>query len=348
MFAERKPLKRPLVLAATHGMELVSAIEFDQVNEDYRNNYSRQWLDSPDGFPISPHIPLTREPVKSRVIRSYLSNLLPEGPVLHEAAVRHRVDLTSMFALSMYLSREPAGAVGYELQTDVLLVTNEKRPNARELPLDELSQRVRNRDKQPFSIWDGQFFQSLAGVRDKIQVLSHDKRLYLVSGSLSSTHILKPERRNGGSGMLVANEHFCMSLAAAVGLSVASVDLLRLPEPVLLVERFDRKKPLSDDRLFLPGQVERIHVVDGCQALGAHSSSKYEVTAGHGDIRLRLDGIGVSRAIRACLSMHATNGRDNYNHSLGHIQCTYREWCRPRQEHFIFHGPIRSLAGAGV
>jgi serine/threonine-protein kinase HipA len=69
---------------------------------------------------------------------------------------------------------------------------------------------------------------------------------------------------------MTGNEFLCMRLASLVGIEVASVRLTHLPEPVLIIERFDRITS-SDFKT-----VERLHVIDGCQALGLSPAMKYE------------------------------------------------------------------------
>ncbi|QJQ03423.1 type II toxin-antitoxin system HipA family toxin [Herbaspirillum rubrisubalbicans Os34] len=269
-----------LVLSATYGRELIAAIESVSRDEQLSIEYSRQWLNSPDRFPLSWRIPIGAHANRSRDLKDHLCNLLPEGMGLQVAATRYQVALSNVFALSMYLLREPAGAIGFALQTDESCLPDEEEPIYREVRDDELSMRIRGRAKRPFSFWDGHDYRGLAGSQDKIQVMFADDRLYLVRGSINSTHVLKPETTNPRAPMMVANEHFCMSLAAALGLSVAKVEIKRTPEPVLLVERFDRKRPPTDERLFLPGQVERLHTIDACQAMGTGPKLKYECPDG--------------------------------------------------------------------
>ncbi len=67
---------------------------------------------------------------------------------------------------------------------------------------------------------------------------------------------------------LVVNEFICMELARMVKLPVAKVSLARYGEPVLVVERFDRR--WAEDR------VERLHLIDGCQMLDLPPTYKYE------------------------------------------------------------------------
>jgi len=88
--------------------------------------------------------------------------------------------------------------------------------------------------------------------------------------------------------MLVANEHFGMSLAARLGLAVAPVSILRVPDPVLMVERFDR--------LRVPRGVRKVHIIDGCQALNFPVSHKYERNFGSGpDVRDIREGVSFTR-----------------------------------------------------
>jgi serine/threonine-protein kinase HipA len=59
-----------------------------------------------------------------------------------------------------------------------------------------------------------------------------------------------------------------MRLAKAVGLPTAEIKIECIPEPIVLIERFDR---------LMSGQgIQRLHCIDGCQALGLGVSMKYE------------------------------------------------------------------------
>ena len=80
-----------------------------------------------------------------------------------------------------------------------------------------------------------------------------------------------------------------MRLALHAGLPVAPVSLVRVPEPVLVVDRFDRRWREN-------GQVQRLHIIDGCQALGLPSSHKYEQQFGIGrDVAHIRDGASLPR-----------------------------------------------------
>lgn len=129
---------------------------------------------------------------------------------------------------------------------------------------------------------------SIAGYQDKLPVYMEDGRIFLVEGDLASTHILKPEPDGGRLPMLVANEHFSMSLTQRLGLVVAPVSIMRLPNPVLVVERFDRVRE--------PGRVRGVHIIDTCQALDLPVSYKYERNFGSGkDVQNIRDGVSFAR-----------------------------------------------------
>jgi serine/threonine-protein kinase HipA len=87
---------------------------------------------------------------------------------------------------------------------------------------------------------------------------------------------------------MTSNEFFCMRLAAHVKLPVAQVELLHVPEPVLVIKRFDRKPTDTG--------VERLHIIDGCQALGLPVGYKYERPYGnHPDVGHIRDGASLPK-----------------------------------------------------
>ena len=204
-----------------------------------------------------------------QIVRSFFENLLPEGASLDAAAAVAKVSKSSLVGLLAALGRECIGA---------LRITPKGLPvpptTTRLLTREELSERIRSRPALPFSVWDGKVRLSIPGYQDKVAVYMEEDQWLFVEGELASTHIIKPEPLHSELSGLTSNEFFCMRLAKEVGLPVAPVELLHIPEDILVVERFDRR------RLF--EAVERIHVIDGCQALGLTVSAKYERPYGGG------------------------------------------------------------------
>ena len=147
---------------------------------------------------------------------------------------------------------------------------------------------------------------SIAGFQDKLLVNRVGDRLFLVDGSLSSTHILKPEPLSTALPFMVANEHFCMKLASRMSVRrygqdhVAEVDILRVPDPLLSIRRFDRRLRADQfvhgpDGVKLP-VAERLHIIDACQATDISVAAKYERNLGNGkDVAHIRDGASLER-----------------------------------------------------
>ena len=230
-------------------------------------HYTAEWQSS--GFPLSPHLPLHLSPqneIPSDNIKKFLENLLPEEDGLRRLAQILKIERSSIYALILALGRDATGAFSFVAENEVL------KTGFREISIDELTERVRNRATVPISVWDGKPRLSLAGAQEKLGVTLRAGVYGLGDGDLASTHILKFGSRNQH---LVLNEYFCMKLAELVGRAirdvefVAKVELLDFGERVLQVERFDRYWKGRD-------RVVRRHLIDGCQALNVPPTFKYQ------------------------------------------------------------------------
>jgi serine/threonine-protein kinase HipA len=226
--------------------------------------YLERWTSEALAFPLAPSLPLPARggpgsELAHDAVLTYFENLLPEGEARRKAFAALGLPQGDVFGALQRMGRDMAGAVR-------LLPERRERPAGpaqRPITREELSERIRSRDTQAFGVWDGQVRGTLAGCQDKLGVyVEPDGGWHLVDGpQMASTHVLKPAPVSEPLGDLPFNEYFCMSLAARVGLDVAPVQLHRVPEPVLLVQRFDRQR--LDD-----GRVRRLHVIDARQAAG--------------------------------------------------------------------------------
>ncbi|MCU7372032.1 HipA domain-containing protein [Paucibacter sp. O1-1] len=275
-------------LAIWAGHDRVGTLSHDVPSNLFDFSYAEAWQQGPRSFPLSPQMPLFTAahaagtpafgelPVQTRsaIARAFFQNLLPEGQALEVAAQANGLARGNLAGLLAALGAETAGALRVTLLDDT---PSPAAPALRPLPLAELSERIRSRPEQPFSIWDGKVRLSIAGLQDKIAVYEDGGKLFLANGDgIASTVILKPAPANARLAELPAIEHSCMRLAAAAGIATARTRLLHVPEPVLLVERFDRRR--SGD-----GGIERLHIIDACQALGLAPELKYERAYGDQD-----------------------------------------------------------------
>ncbi|MYM26480.1 type II toxin-antitoxin system HipA family toxin [Duganella sp. FT135W] len=266
---------------------LIADIEYAPVEERWSLRYSADWLADPDAFPLSPAMSLSAE-IASGTVRRFLENLLPEGHALDIVASSQGIAKSNVFGLIHALGAETTGAFRF-LPQSVDGTLGQPAIGRREISLAELDQRIADRAQRPLIEWDGKLRMSVAGYQDKLLVCMDGGSMYLPDFPLASTHILKPQPAEERLPYMVANEHFCMTLAAALGLPAAPVAILRTPRPVLAVTRFDRT--------IVPGgevRVVRKHIIDACQAADLPVSFKYERNIGSvGDAALYRDGVSL-------------------------------------------------------
>lgn len=272
------------------GNRLVAQIGHDPLADTWSLLYAQDWLDDPAAFPLSPVLPLAApgqdsrsldsRSLDSRSIKRFIEHLLPEGHALDVAIAANGLARSNVFGLIRALGTETAGILRFR-DAQAGIDTADAGHTMREIPIQELDARIADRET-PFTVWDGKVRMSVAGVQDKLLVyldapLDGGGRLFLVDGPrLASTHILKPDLGHARLPHLAVNEHFCMTLARRIGLPAAEVALLRTPRPVLVVRRFDRVVRAQGGA----ARVDRLHMVDACQACDLPVSFKYERNLG--------------------------------------------------------------------
>ena len=239
----------------------LGSLTLDGLNDRYGLVYDQDWSDK-SGFSISPH--LKQGDCKSNTVKRFLANLLPEGKWLEELSVNCQISKSNVFGLIAAIGLETTGALSFRQQNE----KNDNIPTSfRVVSSDELQDRLSRRQQLSIATWDGISRLSVAGIQDKLPILiGPDGKMGFGEGALASTHILKfgtkPEMH------LVVNEFICMKLAGMAKLPVAPVSIDRYGEPVLIVERFDRR--------WSSGRVKRLHLIDGCQLLDLPPTYKYE------------------------------------------------------------------------
>lgn len=255
--------------------------------------YSPQWV-AEAGYPLSPKLPLapseeTSAERHSADVRNFFQNLLPEGRALDDAASTHNLSKANLAGLLHALGRESAGALMFTSDTSAPYDKPEVPP--RLISRNELSNRIQARPHEPFTVWDGRLRLSIAGYQDKLAVLQIDDEWFLPeSAQHSSTQILKPEPVNPQLAGMTTNELMCMLLAESVKLKVAAARLVHVPEPVLVIQRFDRKYAPAINTVW------RLQCIDGCQVLGLPVDFKYEQPYGDGqDVRDIRDGASLKQ-----------------------------------------------------
>jgi len=216
------------------------------------------------GTPPLSHVAENEDGASERPVQWYFDNLLPEEQMREAVSKEANIHGDDAFALLEYLGAESAGSL-------VLLPPGQdvNEPGGlRPLSDDALAQRIRNLPRVTLSSGAPKRM-SLAGAQNKLLVVYRDGALFEPVGSEPSTHILKPNHLSDDYPAAVINEYFMMSLARSLGLSVPPVFRRYTPEPVYIIERFDR---LVDNT----GRTQRRHIIDACQLLNKARTFKYK------------------------------------------------------------------------
>jgi serine/threonine-protein kinase HipA len=237
-----------------------------EINGLWAFQYTDAWLNTPTRFPLSPHLPLTGNQLIDgatlRHVQWYFDNLLPEENQRILLANDARLDAADAFGLLAYYGAESAGSVTL-LPPEFI---QQPAGNLRPLADVTLSARIRQMPQTPLT-HAAIKRMSLAGAQHKLAVVLDSDTLFEPVGARPSTHILKPDHPDPDYPHSVANEWFVMRLARKIGLDVPPVHRRYVPEPVYLIDRFDR--------VLHKNHWQRRHVIDACQLLGLDRSFKY-------------------------------------------------------------------------
>ena len=235
-------------------------------NDLWSFSYDKAWASAPTGFDLAPG--LARAELQHedggtyRPVQWYFDNLLPEEKLRETVMKEAGLKGDDAFALLEYLGAESAGSL-------VLLPPEQALPETRgvqSLTDEMLSQRIRRLSRESLSK-DAPKRMSVAGAQNKLLVIYRQGQLFEPVGVEPSTHILKPDHTSDDYPASVINEYITMRLADRLGVQSPKVYRRYVPEPVYIVERFDRYEDGS-------GSTQRRHIIDACQLLNKSRTFK--------------------------------------------------------------------------
>jgi serine/threonine-protein kinase HipA len=254
--------------------ELVGILR--EENDLWQFGYAEEWRESARGFDLSPSLSRERQHhadgASSRPVQWYFDNLLPEDALRTVIAKDAGLSADDAFGLLAYFGAESAGSLVLRDPVSDAPEQNGVRP----LSLHDLNARILNLPNASLTK-DAPKRMSLAGAQHKMLVILDGAELYEPLAATPSTHILKPNHQGGDYPASVMNEYFTMRLAKAVRLDVPAVHRYYVPQPVYLIDRFDRILPdnLNGALAQHAAQVQRRHVIDTCQLLNKARTFKY-------------------------------------------------------------------------
>jgi serine/threonine-protein kinase HipA len=272
----------PPELVVLLNQEVVGALAPAPDSRLYRFRYDDRWLGSPRAYPVSLALPLAAPSHEGLPVRNWLRGLLPDNETrLREIETGYGVSRDDPYAVLAHVGEDCVGAVQFAAPERAAEIAGGKAAAAIEW-LDEQTIETMLGEVSARSASDhratrtGQF--SLPGALGKLALVWDPEggRWGLPSGQAPSTHILKPPMR--GVAHHNENEHFCLRLAEAAGLSAARSRVVRYgAEMAIAVERYDREREAD-------GRLSRLHQEDMAQALGLDPALKY---AGDGTAGIR-------------------------------------------------------------
>ncbi len=236
--------------------------------------YDAAWLADPKAPALSFSLPKQAEPFKRSAVQAFFGGILPEEGQRTAIARALGVSADNEFRLLEYLGGEVAGALTLLPEGETPASPSDAAPKLlpKVLSDDALVQLLDHLPLRPMLAGEDGLRLSLAGAQSKLPVLLIDGQIALPAPGQPTSHILKPpiSRFEGTT----ENEYFCMSLASAVGLDVAAVEMRVVADrSFLLVTRYDRA-------IGVGGSVTRLHQEDFAQALGIPSHRKYASEGG--------------------------------------------------------------------
>ena len=248
---------------------VAGSLHLDQ-NGDMEFTYALEWLADSKARPLSFSLPKRAEAYGRRECQAFFGGILPEEGQRHAIARALGVSAENEFRLLEHLGGEVAGALMLLPDGEAPQSPSDGAPDI--LSDDQLLALLDRLPVRPMLAGEGALRLSLAGAQSKLPVLLIDGKIALPAPGRPTSHILKPPiARFEGT---TENEYFCMTLAAAIGLDVAPVELrIVAGRSFLLITRYDRAQNAD-------GQLIRLHQEDFAQALGIPSQRKYASEGG--------------------------------------------------------------------
>lgn len=231
--------------------------------------YDPDYLAAPVEGALSFALPLGTSEFDSERTYAFFSNLLPPRVVRKRLGACLHLSQNNVFGFLKALGGDCAGAVALY---PAWAKPQQQVEQVRELSEVEAVEILKSLKRRPlYAAGEDGYRYSGAGAQDKLIARIERGKVILPLFGTPSTHIIKPSAEGFRDSVL--NEHFCQSLASAVGLSASASQILLLGgELYYASERYDRE--------IVGGYPKRLHQEDFCQLLSIDPEAKYESDGG--------------------------------------------------------------------
>jgi serine/threonine-protein kinase HipA len=238
--------------------------------------YAASWLEWEHRFAVSLSLPLLPAAYRGGEVTAVFDNLLPDrDAVRRRVAERMSAQGTDSYSLLAAIGRDCVGAMQFLPEGEEV---GEPYVRGEVVSDQDVEAMLADLVQAPLGVDREQEFRiSVAGAQEKTALLRIGAQWLRPVGTTPTTHILKPQLGQipSSEGMIdmsdsVDNEHYCLKLMEAFGLTVAQTGIVSFgARRVLVVERFDRIWRNAQHIIRLPQE-------DGCQALGFPPTLKYQ------------------------------------------------------------------------
>jgi serine/threonine-protein kinase HipA len=243
-----------------------------------RFSYLESWRQRKDAYPLSLSMPLTAEDHRHESTNAFLWGLLPDNErTLDQYGRLFGVSSRNPVAILAHIGADCAGAVQLAPPdaADQLEGSHATRRSIEWITEEDVAEELKTVREQgiPGTTQRTVGLYSLAGAQPKIALFEERGKWGHPRGRVPTNRILKPP--SGEFHGFAENEHFCLQLAADLGLGSVTSRVMRFADEVaIVVERFDRT---LQDKTWV-----RVHQEDFCQALAVMPMQKYERDGGPG------------------------------------------------------------------
>lgn len=265
------------ILKLVYKDHLMGHLSANEDSSELNFSYDKEWLLFNDRFPLSPTIHFDGQ-YTSQEIMNFFRNILPEGNNLEALSSKFGVSKSESFELLKRIGIDLTAA--FTLVPDSIELDTLSNLNIEDtvITYSELSKKIveRGHNNLPFGWWNGKMRISMAGYQEKIGVKVINDKLFMPDGYKNhSSHIMKPPSREPFFASMIGNEAYCMEISRKIGLETANTKIIHVPEPVLLIERFDR---VLEGKLY-----SKLHQIDGAQLLNLSPNFKVERRYGNAE-----------------------------------------------------------------
>ena len=227
-------------------------------------NYTQEWLEHENCFPVSKSIPLTAD-TYTDAAHAFFTNLLPEAGLRDFVCRKLGISTDNDYELLKQVGGDCAGALRILSEKESNIFDDSDYKPITDFVTAEALLSLSHEHNHNVRL-------SLAGAQYKLPVYLNNGLLHLPLKQAPSSHIMKFS--NPQYKRLTEVEFLVTNLARSIGINVIDLSLFSYGKNQLSTIS------LRYDRYYDRNRLRRLHQEDFCQVMGIHGTMKYEQEGG--------------------------------------------------------------------